>query len=89
MSWDGQERRIIPVALTKEDLTEVIDLAMERHVHSDSHLFVQTLMEKEKRRQELWEKAKAHVLGWGLVAVLGYFIVQGWEHFVAIIKGAH
>ena len=85
--WSGEERRSERPNITKDDLKEIVDFAMERHLHSDSHAFVQTLMEKERRKQELWDKAKAHVLGWGLVAVLGYFIVQGWEHIVAILKG--
>ena len=87
MSWDGQERRERPEAITKEDLREVIALAMERHVSSDSHLFVQTLMAKEQRKQELWEKAKAHVIGWGLVALVVFVFTSTWEHIVNLLKG--
>ena len=87
MSWDGQERREVPIALTKQDLTEVVDLAMERHVHSDSHIFVLSLIEKERRKQELWEKAKAHVIGWGLVAIVVFVFTSAWEHIVNLLKG--
>ena len=87
MTWDGQERREVPIALTKQDLTEVVDLAMERHVHSDSHIFVLSLIEKERRKQELWEKAKAHVAGWGLVAILVFIVSSTWEHAVNLLKG--
>jgi len=87
MTWDGQDRRQVVEAITKEDLKEVIDLAMERHVHSDSHAFVQILMAKEQRRQELWEKAKAHVLGWGAVTIIVFTFTVAWEHIVTLIKG--
>ncbi len=87
MTWDGIDRREIPVAITKEDLKEVVDLAMERHVHSDSHAFVQALMTKEQRKQELWEKAKAHVLGWGLVSLIVFVFTMTWEHVVNLLTG--
>ena len=46
MNWSGEERRQHQ-PITREDLTEVVGLALERHVHSDSHQFVETLMGKE------------------------------------------
>lgn len=56
--------------LTKEDVKSLLDDAVERHMTSDAHQFVQVWMQKEQRKQELWEKAKAHVAGWGLVTII-------------------
>ena len=79
MSWDGQDRRLTPQQMTKEDLKNVMDSAMERHIHSDAHTFVEVLMEKEKRKQELWEAIKKHVYGWTAVAVVGFVAASVWH----------
>lgn len=81
MNWSGEERRQHQ-PITREDLTEVVGLALERHVHSDSHQFVETLMGKEKRRQELWEGIKRHVFGWGAVAVIAFLAASVWNELL-------
>ncbi len=63
-----QERR--QNVLTKEDVKNLLDDAVERHMTSDAHQFVQSWMQREQRKQELWEKAKAHVVGWGAVTLI-------------------
>lgn len=84
MSWSGEERRAYP-SITKIDLEEVIATAMERHLSSDSHQFVQTLMIKEQRKQELWEAIKKHVFGWAAVAVIGFIAVSLWNETIDIL----
>lgn len=39
-------------------------------VHKQHHDFVQMLIDKEKRKQELHEKVKAQVAGWGIISVI-------------------
>lgn len=67
--------------LTKEDVKELLDEAVDKHMTSDAHQFLTTWMAKEQRKQELWEKAKAHVIGWGLVSLLVFFATLIKEHF--------
>lgn len=44
---------------------------LEPEVHAEHHAFVKALMERERRKTELWEKVKTQVLGWGLIAAVG------------------
>lgn len=74
-----QERR--QNFLTKADVKELLDDAIGHHMTSDAHQFVQTWMQKEKRKQELWEKAKAHVIGWGAVSLIVFLFTVIKEHF--------
>ncbi len=67
--------------LTKEDVKELLDSAVEKHMISDQHQFVQTWMQKEQRKQELWEKAKAHVAGWGMVTLVVFLFTLLREYF--------
>ena len=67
--------------LTKEDVKELLDAAVDKHMTSDAHQFVQAWMQKEQRKQELWEKAKAHVLGWGAVTIVVFLFTILKEHF--------
>ena len=94
-SWNGNERRHpIPVAavsvvvapLSKEDVKDAVNSAMERHLSSDSHAFVKTLIEKEARRQEMWSKVKTSILTWGVLALLGYMVVVFWQDFLYNLK---
>ncbi len=67
--------------LTKADVKELLDAAVEKHMISDQHQFVQAWMQKEQRKQELWEKAKAHVAGWGMVSVVVFLFTLLREYF--------
>jgi len=86
-------------SLTKEDVAEllleheekekqVMQNLFERHMLSDQHLFIQILMKKEERKQELWERTKAHVVGWGAVAVIIFFVNSFWHDLIRLIKGS-
>ena len=70
--------------ISKEDLKEVLDDALkgmgwvEQQTHEEHHDFVKSLI--EKRKQETWEKVKQHVLGWGIVAILGALGAWALDH---------
>jgi hypothetical protein len=70
----GERRRR---ALTEEDVVALAEafharqpssLAIE--VHVEHHAFLEQWIAKEKRKQELYEKVKAHVMGWGIVSLI-------------------
>lgn len=54
--------------------------------HEMHHEFVASLIRKEQRKQETWDRAKAHVLGWGLVAFVGWLGTVLYEAIMALIK---
>jgi hypothetical protein len=55
----------------KEELAELFTKTIQMHLppetHREHHDFVQALIQKENRKQELWENVKAQVLGWGVI----------------------
>ena len=63
--------------ISKEDLKEVLDASLnelkwvDQATHKEHHSFVESLIEKEHRKQERWEKIKTQVLGWGIMVVVG------------------
>jgi DNA-binding protein H-NS len=42
---------------------------------------------REKKRDELTEKLKAHTIGWGIVAAIGAFVAILGEHVIRIFRG--
>ena len=40
-------------------------------IHKDHHEYIRRLIQKEQRKQEIWDKVKAHILGWGIVGLVG------------------
>ena len=99
---DEERRRVV---VTKEDLEEVVAVALlrhaessrvstsgivndaiDRHMSSDSHAFVRTMIDKERRRQELWENTRKHVVGWGAVAVIMYLLSSTWDGLLSHLK---
>ena len=85
--WDGQERRDGPAQVTKQDIQDILDAAVERHMNSDAHQFVQTMMQREQRKTELWEKIKAQMIGWGLVTLLAFAANLLWQDIIHFIQG--
>lgn len=72
MNWEHEERRKSP---SVEDIVRaaVATLKEETSVLTpEEHSFVKTLLEREKRKAEMWEKIKVHALGWGLVGFVGW-----------------
>lgn len=43
----------------------------ETRLHVEHHQFLETLILREKRKQERWEAIKVHVLGWAIIAAIG------------------
>lgn len=41
-------------------------------VTADEHAFLKAWIKREEIRAERWEKIKVHVLGWGVVAAVGW-----------------
>lgn len=41
-------------------------------VTPDEHAFLKAWIKREEIRAERWEKIKVHVLGWGVVAAVGW-----------------
>jgi hypothetical protein len=65
------------MSLSDADKAELIDgfaaeLEKRRNVsqetHKEHHDFIQQWIDREKRRQELYEKVKAQVVGWGVIS---------------------
>jgi len=51
---------------------------VDEDTHSTHHLWVGNRIERDKKREELWLKVRAHVYGWGAVTVLaGFFYSFG------------
>ncbi len=69
--------------MTEEKLAELLDDVLEKHalklkaeaeydqVHVEHHVFIQAMIEREKRRSRLFEKVESQILGWGAVAIAG------------------
>ena len=62
--------------MTPEDIAVAVGAELDKrhgeHIaHKEHHEFIEAMIEKERRKQEMWEKVKAHVLGWGIVAIVG------------------
>lgn len=80
MTWDGPERR------SHVELRNIISEAIQEAMKSqeacyphDHKSFVESLLLKEKRKQELWLKVKQQTLVWVLTGALGYFFYLAWD----------
>jgi|TARA_R110000803_G_scaffold21033_4_gene53421 hypothetical protein len=65
------------MSLSKDEvnqIAEAISLKSSLSIkdHCSQHAFINTLIKKEERKQELWLKIKVQVLGWGFIAVIGF-----------------
>lgn len=52
----------------------------------EEHAFLKAWLVREKRAEERWEKIKTHVLGWGVVAFVGWIGTVLFDSVVHIIK---
>lgn len=63
--------------MTPEELELIIDRALDKRsridveAHQEHHEFVRTLIEREHRRQVLWDEVLKQILGWGAIAAIG------------------
>jgi len=80
MNWNGPERR--SHTELKQIISEAIQEAMKSqeacypHEHKD---FVESLLLKEKRKQELWNEVKKKTIVWATISVLGYVAYLAWD----------
>lgn len=71
---------------TIEQIKEMIHDAVnsttiDPETHKEHHEFIRMCIKREERRQEIWDKVKVHVLGWGFVAAIG-LIGKAVYHFI-------
>lgn len=84
------ERRIHR-SLTDDDieaiclrLTEFSGLSPEEH--RDHHNAFTAYIEGQRRKAEFWEKVKAQVGGWLIIALLGSIGTLAWKAFLAFVE---
>lgn len=65
MSLDDETLRTILRA--ELDARSRIDV----ETHADHHAFIAELIDRAKRRRELWDKVRQQVIGWAVIASLG------------------
>lgn len=80
MTWDGNERR------SHDELRLVISEAIKDAISSqeacyphDHKAFVESLLLKEQRKQELWNEVKRKTIVWATISVLGYVAYLAWD----------
>lgn len=62
--------------MNREDIISAIEEALEgrRHVsekeHHDHHEFIKVMIEKERRRQERWDRIKTQTIGWSITSIM-------------------
>lgn len=69
-----------------EEDHELIKLAIEKHMNSEQHAYLNMLMEREARRQEIWERVKGNLLLWFLIAICGGVATAVWHWVKHAIK---
>lgn len=69
--WDGIERRS-----NRSD-----------ELHKEHHEFIKALIEKEHRKQELWEKIQTNVGSWALIAIITFIALSSWDSVVHYLRG--
>lgn len=71
--------------MEKHEVIEAIHQAIdERSIipesHKEHHAYIQMCIDRESRRREMWDKIKAQVLGWGIVAAIGFIGHAVWDY---------
>lgn len=74
--------------LTKDEMKSAIKEALVEHLdpksHKEHHDFIEAMVQKEQRKQEMWQKVKTQVVGWGVIAVIGSigaYVINHIPHF--------
>jgi len=67
---------------------DFISRTIEAHNNSEAHQFVATLMLKETRQREIWDKVKGNMIFWLLVGATGTAGIAIWDYLTdRIIHG--
>ena len=63
--------------ITQQDIIEAVETALDKRdsidkeTHSVHHRFVARRIEREEKRDAMWEKIRAQVTGWSIIVILG------------------
>lgn len=57
--------------------------------HHKHHDYIQMCIERERRRREMWEKVKTQVLGWGIIAMIGFLGKIAWDSWQHYLHNIH
>lgn len=77
--------------IERHDLKEVLCEILDEHygsnpeLHEEHHRFVQTLLEKERHREEIRTKVESSVYGWLLITILGGLGLIVWNYFKSTV----
>lgn len=68
--------------LVKAVFVQVLDerRSINEETHKKDHDFLHVMMQREKRREDLVENTKKQVLGWSMIAVIGFIGYSLLEH---------
>lgn len=62
--------------MTPEEFKKILDETLADHLdpitHKEHHEAIEAIILREKRKQEMWQKIKTQVLGWGIIALIGW-----------------
>lgn len=67
--------RAVVVAVREEVAAQI----MPEELHREHHAFIAAWIEKQKQKQERFDKIKLQVGGWALITALGAIGKGGWE----------
>lgn len=54
--------------------------SLSREEHDSDHVWVRTQRDKEKRKQEIWEQIKIHLMKYGAVAMVSAMFLAVWHY---------
>lgn len=89
--YEGHERRTDDlqveaiVCAIKEELSA---FTVPHEIHQEHHEFIRQWIEKQKRREERFEKIKTQVGGWAVIAFLGGIGTAAYHLFQMAVREA-
>lgn len=88
MGGDENLREVIKEILEEHTRQNhaLIERVMLEHINSSSHRFVEKLIQREARRQEMWDKAKGNALSYGIITLIIFLGVAIWQ-YVKVLLG--
>jgi hypothetical protein len=77
--------------LSEKDLAAIIEGVVSSRVvtdavHSEHHDFIAHWIEREKRKEEVYNKIKVQVGGWGIILVLSGIGYAVWEWIRSAVR---
>lgn len=70
-------------------LSKVLDERnrIDSETHRSHHDYVSRLIDRDKKRSEMWHRVKGHVIGWGLVSGITGFIYLLGDTMRELVRG--